>query len=243
MGILSSTCSQNKRISKHDPNSTLKQIRNSVSLDRDFYFKTSNNNNNNNEKSKYFSHSLESPKNSRGNSISSRMNSSLLINKTAASNKQNEANSKSNNRPKSVRNINIHLINSSDNLKKSNKSVSLSALDQIHIIITNIDLTSNTSSGVTPTKKILHDKIYSLVQLDQEQKQDSQSPKIESNTSSCSTKRRARKFSQLKTRKSYLLETKSQKTTSQVSLAKISRSNSNLSNSQQKVFKKLLYLN
>ena len=63
---------------------------------------------------------------------------------------------------KTIKNINIHLINSSENSgKRPRKSVSLSALDQVHIIITNIDLTSS----ATPTKRILHDKIYSLIQI------------------------------------------------------------------------------
>ena len=233
MGILSSTCSHNKKQSKHDLSTLKHKIRNSTSLDRDFYFKTNSGN-----RSKY-SHSFESAQNSKENSNSSLMNSPLI-------NKQSKnGTNKSNHRPKSVRNINIHLINSSDNLKRPSKSVSLSALDQIHIIITNIDLTSNNNGGgggVTPSKKILHDKIYSLVKLEEkpvQKKHELNSPKLESISSSCSTKRRPRKFSQLKTRKSYLLETKSQKTTSQeVSSTKLSRSQANISfltESQQQV--------
>ncbi len=235
MGILSSTCSQNKKQSKHDLPTLKNKIRNSTSLDRDFYFKTNSGNNNNRSK---YSHSFKSAQNTKENSNSSLMNSPII-------NKQSKnGTNKSNQRPKSVRNINIHLINSSDNLKRPSKSVSLSALDQIHIIITNIDLTSNNSGGVTPSKKILHDKIYSLVKLEEQplqKKQESSSPKLESISSSCSTKRRPRKFSQLKTRKSYLLETKSQKTTSQeVSSTKLSRSQANilfLTESQQQVLR------
>ena len=242
MGILSSTCSQNKKQSKHDLSTLKHKIRNSTSLDRDFYFKTTSGNNNNTNRSKY-SHSFESAQNSKENSNSSLMNSPI-INKQS----KNRTN-KSNHRPKSVRNINIHLINSSDNLKRPSKSVSLSALDQIHIIITNIDLTSNNSGGVTPSKKILHDKIYSLVKLEEQslqKKQLSSSPKLESISSSCSSKRRPRKFSQLKTRKSYLLETKSQKTTSQeASSTKLSRSQANISfltETQQQVLRQFFYL-
>ena len=174
MGILSSTCKQSTKQSKHDKtssSSTLKKnLHNSTSLDKDFYFKTSNSNinNNSNNKAKHKnSHSYESSKISRDNSISSLMNNKSINKETRANSSASNVNKKPN-RTKSVRSINIHLINSSNNLKRHDKSASLSALDQIHIIITNIDLTNSSGnniggggggSGATPTQKILNDKI------------------------------------------------------------------------------------
>ena len=101
---------------------------------------------------------------------------------------------------KSIRNINIHLINSSERnnfVKRSRKSSSLSALDQVHIVITNIDLNGGSAN---PTKKILHDKIYTLLNNQSGKERESKQVEFQVN-------RRPRRFSQLKTRKSHLLET------------------------------------
>ena len=200
MGILSSTC---KRNSSRHPLSPSYRIRHK-SLDKNFFLNNSNSTNNKNDTT--FPRYTQLTANTRENSTYSLLNKSLEKPEKAPNKTVSAIKVKKNT---STRNL---AGSSTIHSKRSKKSRSLSALDQIHIIITNIDVPNKNQHRKISYKKICQAEIFAI----------SENPKFDT------TKRRSRRFSQIKTRKSYNFETKPNAL--ELSSQRVDQSQSSLSN-------------